>query len=99
MRASARTRWRDPQAGDERGHAVELLLPYVPLPVLAGSSVPWNWRCPCLSAGWLLLLCRRFMAMLPGTGFNDVLGGDRSPAGDLCAVAGDRPGAMATRPV
>ena len=55
-------------------YAVELLLPYVLLPVLAGIvGKGWELALPCLSAGLALPLCRRFAAMPPGTGFNDVL--------------------------
>lgn len=53
---------------------VEMLVPYALLPVLAGLlGKGWSLALPCLSAGMALQLCRRFVAMTPGAGFNDLL--------------------------
>ena len=53
---------------------VEMLMPHALLPVPAGLlGKGWSLALPCLSAGMALQLCRRFVAMAPGAGFNDLL--------------------------
>lgn len=57
-----------------RVYAVEMLLPYLLLPLLAALLGRGAWLAlPCLLAGSALLLCRRFAEQSAGVGFNALL--------------------------
>lgn len=64
--------------GMNKVYAAELLLPYLLLPLLAAllgdeARGAWSLALPFVSAGWALLLCKRFRSLPAGPGFNDLL--------------------------